>query len=73
MPRVARMKSESGVYHIILRGTNRQIIFEEDEDAIKFLETLGEFKEKSGYKLYAYCLMGNHIHLLLKEEDEEMK
>ena len=72
MPRTGRIKSESGIYHIILRGINRQTIFEEDEDAIKFVETLGEYKEKSGYKLYAYCLMGNHIHLLLKEEDEEL-
>jgi len=37
MPRTGRIKSESGIYHIILRGINRQIIFEEDEDAIKFL------------------------------------
>lgn len=72
MPRTARKKSESGIYHIILRGINKQTIFEEEEDSITFLETLGTYKEKSGYKVFAYCLMGNHIHLLLKEENEEL-
>ena len=72
MPRTARIKSSSGIYHIILRGINRQTIFEEDEDAVKFLKTLKHYKEKSGYKLYAYCLMGNHIHLLIKEGKEDL-
>ncbi|VBB09367.1 Hypothetical protein LUCI_4657 [Lucifera butyrica] len=66
MPRKAREKSESGIYHIIMRGINRQTIFEEEEDQAHFLQTLGKYKEKSQYKVYAYCLMGNHVHLLLK-------
>lgn len=70
MPRTARKKSKSGIYHIVLRGINRQTIFEEEEDKVKFLEILKDYKEKSRYKIYAYCLMGNHIHLLLKEEEE---
>lgn len=72
MPRAAREKSKTGIYHIILRGINRQEIFEEEEDFIKFLNTLKEYQKISGYKLYAYCLMSNHIHLLLKEEKEEL-
>lgn len=72
MPRTARKKSKTGIYHIILRGINRQIIFEDGEDAGKFLQTLKDCKEKSGYKLYAYCLMGTHIHLLIKEEKEDL-
>jgi len=72
MPRTAREKSKSGIYHIILRGINKQIIFEDEEDAEKFMQTLEDNKEKSGYKIYAYCLMGNHIHLLIKEEKEEL-
>ncbi len=40
----------------------RQTIFEDNEDAEKFLQTLKDYKDKSGYKIYAYCLMGNHIH-----------
>lgn len=72
MPRAARGKSETGIYHIMLRGINRQTIFEENKDCIKFLETLQRFKEKSCYKVYAYCLMGNHVHLLLKEGNEKL-
>lgn len=72
MPRTARKKSKTGIYHIVLRGINRQTIFEDEEDAEKFLQTVKDYKNKSGYKIYAYCLMGNHIHLLIKEEKEEL-
>lgn len=73
MPRAAREKSESGIYHIMLRGINKQTIFEDDEDYEKYLQVLKECREKSGYKLMAYCLMGNHLHLLMKEEKEELQ
>jgi putative transposase len=72
MPRVAREKSKTGIYHIILRGVNRQVIFEDEEDASKFLQTLERFKAVSGYEIYAYCLMGNHVHILLKEGKEDL-
>lgn len=42
MPRSARVKSESGIYHIMLRGINQQVIFEDEEDNRKFLEVLNE-------------------------------
>ena len=67
MPRHARKKSESGIYHIMFRGINKQNIFEEPEDYKKALELLSEAREKSEAELYAYCFMPNHIHLLLKE------
>lgn len=73
MPRQARKKSESGIYHIMLRGINRQQIFEDAEDCFKFLEILKEYKTVSEYNIYAYCLMGNHIHLLLKEGAESLE
>ena len=72
MPRAAREKSSTGIYHIILRGINRQNIFEDEEDAIRLLETIESYKEKCGYEIYAYCFMGNHIHLLIKEGKEEL-
>ena len=72
MPRKAREKSESGIYHIMLRGINKQVIFEDEEDNLKFLETLKNYKAISGYKIFAYCLMSNHIHLLLKIEKEDI-
>lgn len=72
VPRQARRKSESGIYHIILRGINQQQIFEDEEDSYRFLETLSKYKEQCGYEIYAYCLMGNHIHILLKEGKENL-
>ncbi|MBS3976315.1 MAG: transposase [Syntrophomonadaceae bacterium] len=66
VPRRAREKSNSGIYHIFLRGINRQNIFEDGEDNQKFLDALQRYKEICGYSLYAYCLMGNHVHLLLQ-------
>ena len=70
MPRQVRIKSISGIYHIMLRGVNRQQIFQDDEDSRKFLEIISICKEISQFKLFAYCFMGNHLHLLLKEEKE---
>ena len=72
MPRQARKKSETGVYHIMLRGINQQQIFEDEEDQQRFLDTLLKYKEQCGYSIYAYCLMGNHLHLLLKEGKEDL-
>jgi len=57
---------------VVFRGINKQRIFEEDRDYEKFLYTLQDQKGKSGYELYAYCLMSNHIHLLLREGTEEL-
>ncbi len=72
MPRTAREKSESGIYHIMLRGINQQNIFEDEEDNKKFIDILERYKTEIGYKIYAYCLMGNHVHLLVKEGKEEL-
>lgn len=70
MPRAARKKSSTGIYHIMIRGIDRQNIFFEPEDYRKLLYQLGDCKEKGAFELYAYCLMPNHIHLLIKEGAE---
>ena len=54
----------------MLRGINQQQIFEDSEDCEKFLQILKDCKAISEFKLYAYCLMGNHIHLLVHEVTE---
>jgi REP element-mobilizing transposase RayT len=72
MPRQARKKSKTGIYHVILRGVNGQQIFEDSEDCDKFLQVLKDCKAISGYNLFAYCLMGNHIHILLQEKNESL-
>jgi len=72
MPRTARRKSETDIYHIMFRGINRQTIFVDNEDNQRFLDTLNRYHHEIGYDLYAYCLMGNHIHLLIKEGNEDL-
>ena len=72
MPRLSRIKSKTGIYHIMLRGINQQLIFEDEEDCDKFLEVLESCKSVSGFELYGYCLMGNHLHLLLKTVNEDL-
>ena len=67
MARQARKHSETGIYHVMLRGINHQTIFEDGEDEEKYLELLQVYKKRCGFELYGYCLMGNHVHLLLKE------
>lgn len=73
MPRAAREKSNSGIYHVMLRGVNQQQIFEEKEDYEKFIKILQDCKEICRYELYAYCLMGNHIHILLRVDKEPLE
>jgi putative transposase len=72
MPRQARSKSESGIYHVILRGANRQEIFHDDDDNRKLLEILARYKTKSQFSIFAWCLMSNHVHLLVKEGNESL-
>ena len=57
----------------MLRGINQQQIFEDGEDYSKFLQVLKDCKAISGFNLFAYCLMGNHIHLLVQEEKEPIE
>ena len=71
MPRQTRKNSKSNIYHILLRGINWQIIFEDSADYTKFIETLDRYKAVSGYKVFAYCLMSNHIHMLIKADKQE--
>lgn len=66
MPRKPRILSSTGIYHIILRSVNQHIIFEEDSDYQKFLFILSDCKKKYETDIYAYCLMDNHIHLLIR-------
>lgn len=72
MPRMARQKSSTKVYHIILRGNAKQDIFLEEQDYNKFIKEICYTKEKYQYELYAYCLMTNHVHLILHDKNENL-
>jgi putative transposase len=67
MPRYAREKCEKQVYHVMLRGNNRENIFIDEEDKSRIIDTLKYKKEAGEYYLYAYCIMDNHIHLVIRE------
>ena len=66
MPRVRRQKGDTGVYHVMVRGVNKADIFFDDADRNRYLDTLMRFKRSGSYELYAYCLMSNHVHLLIR-------
>ena len=69
VPRAARKVSATGIYHIMIRGINRGVIFNDNTDKDRFLEIMEKTKEETNYELYAYCLMDNHAHLLMKENE----
>ena len=67
MPRAPRHLSKSGYYHVTARGGGRQALFEDDDDRRAFLETLDRQFEKHEVLLLAWCLMDNHVHLLIED------
>lgn len=70
MARAPRERSASGIYHVMVRGINKQPIFQMHKDWLRYLKVLEGVQEKAPYTLHAYCLMDNHVHLLLQEEKE---
>lgn len=72
MSRQRRKLSSSQIYHVMLRGNSGRDIFIDDEDRHRFLNILTDKKKDNEFVLYAYCLMDNHIHLLLKENKDNI-
>ena len=70
MSRAPRAKSASGVYHVVMRGVGRQLIFEDDSDRRALLDSLARMSDDGSLTVYAWCLMTNHFHLLLREGNE---
>jgi len=70
MPRYPRQYSKTGIYHIMLRGNERKDIFIDEEDKRKFIKIVFKKKTNEAFKLYAYCIMDNHLHLVIKEQKE---
>ena len=64
MARHARIQSATGIYHVIMRGINKQDIFESREDFERFKVCIEKVKEVSAMKIFAYCLMSNHVHIV---------
>ena len=72
MPRKARVLVPNYPHHIVQRGHNRKAVFLADQDYQYYLENLKEWKTELGIKLYACCLMANHIHLVLEPGKDAM-
>lgn len=81
MPRQPRTESGTGIFHVMMRGINHQNIFEDEEDNYQFINTLDRMRVRyddegnpcgSNCTYYAYCLMSNHFHLLIREREESV-
>jgi len=66
MARKARLEFAGAVYHLLDRGDRREAIFRDAADRQRFLETLGEVCERTGWRVHAFVLMSNHYHLLVE-------
>ena len=72
MPRVQREKGEFSTYHIIQRGNERKSIFLNDEDKERFIAILIKTREKYNFLVYCYCLMDNHVHLIINDNGNDI-
>lgn len=72
MPRKARVLVPQCPHHIVQRGHNRKAVFIADEDYQYYLQNLKEWKSELNIKLYAWCLMTNHIHLIVEPLNKAM-
>jgi len=65
-----REVADNAIYHIVQRGNNKQVIFKDENDFRQFLYSLSKCKDKYTFELYHYCLMPNHLHLLMRIPDK---
>ena len=66
MARKIRIEYAGAIYHVMNRGDRQEAIFEDDDDRRRFMDTLAEACLKTGWQVHAYCLMGNHFHLVVE-------
>ena len=73
MPRRPRIWYPGAMYHITSRGNRRSDIFLDDKDRFRYLRYLEETKERYYFELHSYCLMTNHVHLLLETKQHPIR
>src|SRR6266478_6124456 len=66
MARKLRIQYEGAIYHLMGRGIHRDVVFRSKNDRELFLKTLGEACSKTDWQVHAWCLMGNHFHLVVE-------
>jgi putative transposase len=68
MPRQARLIIDNACYHVITRGNQKQAIFRDKHDRLTYLKFMSKYKEKYKFKIYGWCLMDNHIHMIMESD-----
>ena len=66
MPRRARLAAPGTLHHVIVRGIEKRKIVDDDQDRGKFIERLGALSQRTQTSIYAWSLMTNHAHLLVR-------
>ena len=72
MPRHQRKRSNTGYYHAIIRGNEKRSIFLDDQDKYRFTDILYNKRQQDNFYLHAFCLMDNHVHLMISEGREDI-
>jgi REP element-mobilizing transposase RayT len=66
MARPLRLESPGSIFHVVARGNNRIAVFRDDGDRETYLKRLAHYRERFGFRVLAYCLMSNHLHLAVR-------
>lgn len=69
---MARVKTEEGRYHIVVKSLKELILFKEPEDKLKYFALIRKYQLKYGFKVYAYCLMDNHGHFIIDTAEADI-
>jgi putative transposase len=72
MARKPRNEVEPGIFHVHSRGVNKELVFRDEVDKRTYLTILGQVVEEFGWRCYAYCLMENHVHLLIETREPNL-
>lgn len=68
MPRQARVLLDNVCYHIVTRGNEKRVVFKDTEDFEEYLKLVSRYKERYKAKIYGWCLMPNHVHMIVESQ-----
>ena len=71
MPRISRGLADDSIYHVINRGNGGQVVFQKDKDYEAFVNLMKEAKIRYAIKIFAYCVMPNHFHIVVMPHQSE--
>lgn len=72
LEKATEVECAGALYHVTARGNRKEVIFEDDRDRLVFLEMLSPVYREANWVCHAYCLMGNHYHLLLETRESNL-